>query len=163
MSGKAKHRTKSLDFMPHGPTRVLPDQTVPRQFVPTPYATREDKARFCQQFAEFVKSDFSWAKFSNRLYRQLSVTFWYIAHYDKKGFWETFFTSAAGKARFVFLTLANPCYGDPTLTFSDAERRIQDWLKIEGSLERYRALAEAEREAGERTMLIRPRQKYGKA
>ena len=84
--------------------------------------------RFAQQFVRFVESDFAAKHFNDRFYRRLSNTFGHIAHYNRAGFWEVFFTTTADKVRFLEQTLQHPCYGDPAWTYSDVERALQQWL-----------------------------------
>src|SRR5664279_3980752 len=91
------------------------------KFVPTKWDTTQAKAWFAKQFVAFVQSDFDGEYFTERFYRRLSMTFGHIAHYDRGGFWETFFTTTADKVRFLMETLQYPCYGDPAWTYSDVE------------------------------------------
>ena len=130
-------------------------------FTPTQWSTAEDKAAFAKQFIRFVQSDFAAKHFTDKFYRRLSNTFGNIAHYDRGGFWNEFFTSTADKVRFLEQTLQHPCYGDPAWTFSDVERALQALLKADGTLERYRQRLAEESEAGERAELARLQQKYG--
>ena len=84
-----------------------------------------------------------------------------IAHYNRGGFWDTFFTSTADKVRFLRITVQYPCYGDPAWTFSDVEQAVQAWLKAEGTLEQYQQRLADETEDGERAVLARLQKKYG--
>ena len=133
----------------------------PSQFTPTKWNTAKDKAVFAKQFVRFVQSDFAAKHFTEKFYRRLSNTFGHIAHYNRGGFWETFFTTTADKVRFLKITLQYPCYGDPTWTYSDVERALQQWLQVSNLLEQYRQRMTEETEAGERTQLARLQAKYG--
>lgn len=133
----------------------------PSQFTPTQWDTAQDKAAFAKQFVRFVQSDFAAKHFTDRFYRRLSNTFGHIAHYNRGGFWDTFFTTTADKVRFLEQTLQHPCYGDPAWTYSDVERELQAWLRAEGTLECYRQRLAKETEGAERTELARLQQKYG--
>ncbi len=132
----------------------------PSQFTPTKWDTAKDKAAFAKQFVRFVQSGFAAKHFTDRFYRRLSNTFGNIAHYNRAGFWETFFTSTADMVRFLEHTLQHPCYGDPAWTYSDVERALQAWLRADGTLERYRQRLAEETEAAERTELARLQAKY---
>ena len=132
----------------------------PSQFTPTKWDTAQDKVRFAQQFVRFVQSDFAAKHFTDRFYRRLSSTFGHIAHYNRAGFWEVFFTTTADKVRFLEQTLQHPCYGDPAWTYSDVERALQQWLQAAGALERYRQKLAEETEAAERAELQRLQHKY---
>ena len=132
----------------------------PTQFTPTQWSTSIDKALFAKQFVRFVQSDFAEKHFTKKFYQRLSSTFGHIAHYNRGGFWDTFFTTTAYKVRFLEMAVQYPCYGDPAWTFSDVERAVQAWLKAEGTLERYQQQLADEIEAAELALLARLQQKY---
>ncbi len=133
----------------------------PDQFTPTKWDTAADKARFANQFVKFVESGFDQRHFTERFYRRLSNTFGHIAHYNRLGFWEEFFTTTEGKMRFLELTLRHPCYGDATWTYSDVERALQSWLAVDGTLAKWRERLAAEIESSERAELLRLQKKFG--
>ena len=133
----------------------------PDHFTPTKWETAKDKAAFANRFVRFVESDFAAEHFTEKFYRRLSNTFGMIAHYNRGGFWETFFTTAADKVRFLQMTIQWPCYGDPAWTYSDVERALRAWLRADGMLDRYRQRLAQESEAGERAQLARLQAKYG--
>ena len=133
------------------------------QFTATKWSTAQDKASFANRFVRLVQSDFAPKHFTEKFYQRLSNTFSHIAHYNRGGFWDTFFTSTADKVRFLKMTVQYPCYGDPAWTFSDVEQAVQAWLKAEGTLEQYQQRLAEETEAGERALLARLQQKYGQA
>jgi hypothetical protein len=130
------------------------------QFTPTQWSTAEKKAAFAKQFVRFIQSDFAAKHFTEKFYRRLSNTFGHIAHYNRGGFWDTFFTTTADKMQFLDQTLQHPCHGDPAWTYSDVERALQEWLQSDGTLERYRQRLAAETEAAERGELARLQKKY---
>lgn len=130
------------------------------QFTPTQWDTAQDKATFAKRFVRFIQSDFAAKHFSDKFYRRLSNTFGHIAHYNRGGFWDTFFTTTADKVRFLEQTLQHSCYGDPVWTYSDVERALQTWLQADGTLERYRQRLAEETEAGERAEFARLQRKY---
>jgi hypothetical protein len=133
----------------------------PAQFTPTKWSTAQDKAAFAKQFVRFVESDFALKHFTEKFYQRLSNCFGHIAHFNRGGFWETFFTTTADKVRFLEMTLRWSWGGDPAWTFGDVERVLQDWLQADGTLERYRERLAQEAEAGERAQLARLQAKYG--
>lgn len=130
------------------------------QFTPTQWDTTENKAAFAKQFVRFVQSDFAAKHFTDKFYRRLSNTFGHIAHYNRGGFWDTFFTTTADKVRFLEMTLRWSWYGDPAWTFGDVEQALQAWLQADGTLERYRQQLASETEAVERAELARLQKKY---
>lgn len=129
-------------------------------FTPTKFDTAAGKERFYQHFIRFVESDFQEALFYNWFYRKLSMTFGHIAHYDKGGFYATFFSETEGKVRFLEATLQGGGYGDPAFTFSDVENALRAWVISKGLLDEYRNRLLAEEEAAERALLRRLKQKY---
>ena len=129
-------------------------------FTPTRWETAHDKARFARQFVRFVQSDFAAQHFTDRFYRRLSMTFGHIAHCNRAGFWEEFFTTTADKVRFLEQTLQHPHCGDPAWTYSDVEQVLQAWLKADGALERYQRQLAEKIEAAERQELVRLQKKY---
>lgn len=131
------------------------------QFTPTKFDTAADKAWFANQFVTFVESGFEQRHFTDRFYRRLSSTFGHIAHFNRLGFWQTFFTTTADKVRFLEITLRHPCYGDAAWTYSDVERALQSWLAVNGTLTKWRERLAAELEAGERAEFERLRTKFG--
>lgn len=139
---------------------TITDFTADR-FTPTKWDSSDKKATFAKQFIRFVESDFARSKFPKTFYQRLSMTFSMIAHFNQHGFFETFFTTTEGKVRFLRMTLAHPCYGDPAWTYSDVERALQTWLRENDVLARYEARLEEETEAAERAALARLQAKYG--
>jgi hypothetical protein len=131
------------------------------QFTPTKFDTAADKAWFANQFVKFVESGFEQHHFTDRFYRRLSNTFSHIAHFNRLGFWETFFATTEGKVRFLEITQRHPCFGDPAWTYSDAERILQSWLAVDGTLAKWRERLAGEVEAGERAEFERLRSKFG--
>jgi len=130
------------------------------QFTPTKWDDAQSKANFGRQFVKFVESDFDAKRFSQTFYRRLSLTFGHIAHFNRQGFFETFFTTTADKVRFLRMTLNHPCYGDPAFTYSDAERALQTWLLEKCILAKYEERLADETEAGERAEMARLKVKY---
>ena len=74
------------------------------QFTATQHSTAEDKAKFANQFVKFVQSDFRSKEFPIWFYQRLSMTFGHIAHYDRGGFFHTFFDDQEGKLEFIDTT-----------------------------------------------------------
>ena len=132
----------------------------PDKFIPTQWDTAEKKAAFAKQFIRFVQSDFAESKFPKAFYVRLSMTFGHIAHYNQGGFFEEFFTLTADKVRFLRQTLAHPCYGDPSWTYSDVEKSLQSWLRQNDVLAHYENRLAEEQEADERSTLAHLQAKY---
>lgn len=99
------------------------------QFVATKWSTADDKARFANHFVNFVEEGFPSSLFYLWFYKELSDCFGHIAHYDRAGFFGTFFSDEEGKVDFLKVCLEYPCYGSPKHTFCDVEIVLQDWLR----------------------------------
>lgn len=100
----------------------------PSEFVATQWDSQEQKAKFANHFIKFWDSNFDKKYFKKWFYQRLMNTFGHIAHYNQLGFWEEFFENNDGKQRFKDITLNHPCYGSPTHTYSDVEKKLQDYL-----------------------------------
>ena len=102
---------------------------LPSEFVPTKFSSAADKADFGNALLSFLDAGCPQELFTKKLYQRLSMTFGNIAHYDRSGFYDTWFTRARHQAAFVEKTLRWPCHGDPVFTFSDVEYAIQQVMR----------------------------------
>lgn len=98
------------------------------QFIPTQWNTSTDKAKFANHMIRFIESDYNENLFYKWFYTRLSMCFGHIAHYNKVGFYDTWFSSKDRQTAFLDHTLRYPCYGDPGWTYSDVENVIQEHL-----------------------------------
>ena len=130
------------------------------QFTATEWDSIQDKIKFTNHFVRFVQSDFKESLFYSWFYKRLSLTFGHIAHYNRQGFYETFFTTTKDKIEFLRMTLQYPCYGNPAFTYSDVEKVLQHWLNKEYILEKYIKQSGHEIENLERATLTRLKAKY---
>ncbi len=87
------------------------------------------KAKFLNDLANLVRSGFADSKFTQALYKRLSMTFGHIAHYNRNGFYIEWFETSEKQLDWVQNALQYGCYGDPEYTYSDAERQFQQWLQ----------------------------------
>jgi len=97
------------------------------QFTPTHWDTADEKARFANHLVRFVDTGCKWTLFHTWFYRRLSMCFGHIAHYNKAGFYATWFTQHRGD--FLEHLLQHRCYGDPTYTYSDVEQALQCYYR----------------------------------
>ena len=96
----------------------------------TEFYTAENKSRFGINLLRFVSSGFKAHRFTKSLYTQLSMCFGHIAHYNRGGFYTTWFSSSAKQRSWVeYISEYVPC-GDPEYTFSDLERMFKAWLTM---------------------------------
>lgn len=98
-------------------------------YTPTQWNTAEDKALFVKQMMRFIKKGFPQELFYKTTYVRLSMCFGHIAHYNQFGFYETWFREHASRAQWLKQVQQWGCYGDPSYTYSDAEREIQRQVK----------------------------------
>jgi hypothetical protein len=110
---------------------------LPSEFVPTKFSSAADKADFGSALLNFLDADCPQELFTKKLYQRLSMTFGHIAHYDRSGFYDTWFTRPRHRAAFVEKTLRWPCHGDPEFTFSDVEYAIQQVMRQRNYLARF--------------------------
>jgi hypothetical protein len=101
----------------------------PSEFVPTKFSSAADKADFGNALLHFLDADCAQELFTKKLYQSLSKTFGHIVHYDRPGFYDTWFTRARHRAAFVEKTLHWSCHGHPEFTFSDVEYAIQKLMR----------------------------------
>ena len=144
------------------------------QFLQTEFDSAEQKAKFANHFVRFVESDFKASLFYNWFYTRLSMTFGHIAHYDRNGFFQTFFADTKGKLDFAAITAghcglyADPneqlggmgICGDPRYTYSDVERALRVWARESRLSARYQKRLDGETEVFERAELAKFQAKY---
>jgi len=133
---------------------------LPSEFVPTKFSSAADKADFGNALLHFLDADCPQELFTKKLYQRLSMTFGHIAHYDRVGFYDTWFTRARHRAAFVEKTLRWPCHGDPEFTFSDVEHAIQQVMRQRNYLARFELRAAEALRAAELRDLERLEAKY---
>lgn len=97
-------------------------------FTATQWETAQDKAKFCTHFARFIVSEYDQKLFSPWFYRRLSSCFSHIAHYNRENFYDVWFSSHEGQRNFLLHCANNGGYGDPTYTYSDAEKVLKVWI-----------------------------------
>lgn len=130
------------------------------QFTPTEHSTAEDKAKFANQFVEFVSGGFRRSDFPKWFYTRLSMTFGHIAHYNQEGFYSYFFEDTAAKVNFLKWCAEAGCYGSPKFTYCDVEREIQTWLRANNCVARATMELKSEIENSDRTEYDRLKGKF---
>ncbi len=129
-------------------------------FQATKFHTADDKAWFGNHLLAFIEAGFPESKFTKAFYNMLCQRFGFIAHYDRNGFWSTYFTTTVDKIEFVKHILEHPCWGSAEYTFSDVEKAVKSVLLESGVLGRYEAQNRSEIEQVERRTLARLKAKY---
>lgn len=98
------------------------------QFTATEFYDAEAKARFANALVEFILGGFSMEDFNKSLYQRLSNCFMHIAHYDREGFYTTWFDNPKQIRSWLERTKNAQVFGDSKFTFSDVEKEIQSWI-----------------------------------
>jgi hypothetical protein len=130
-------------------------------FMPTQWATAEDKAKFANTLMKFVAAEFPRQSFTRSLYHRLSNTFGHIAHTNLDGFYGAFFERDFDKVVFLEQTLSWPHFGEPTFTFSDVEHAIKHRLRASKVIDIFRMLEADATRRRELATLARLQEKYG--
>lgn len=70
-------------------------------FNDSPFMTKEEKTLVLRQWEIFLRGGFRWEDFTDRLYRHLTLHCSFIAHYDRSGFYGTYFEDPESSAQFL--------------------------------------------------------------
>jgi hypothetical protein len=131
------------------------------QFVPTRWASADDKAKFANTLMKFIAAEFPRQGFTRSLYHRLSNTFCHIAHTNLDSFYSAFFERDFDKVVFLEQTLSWPHFGDPTFTFSDVEHAVKHRLRASKVIDIFRMLEADATRRRELATLARLQEKYG--
>ena len=96
----------------------------------TEFSSAEEKSCFGNDLVRFVLGGFKPTRFTKRLYDRLNSTFGHIAHFDRGGFFHTWFDTAEHQRSWVEYILEHVPCGDPHYTHSDLERLFKSWLAL---------------------------------
>lgn len=105
------------------------------EFVATKFYTAEDKAKAVNALLAFVDAGFPMAKFTKRVYDALYLNlFGHIAHYDKFGFYDEWFSSDERQREWMVYAAKGGAYnfggyGDPSVTWCDAEKVVAEEMR----------------------------------
>jgi len=139
--------------MPKGPF-------LPADFAPSQFSMDADKANFGNALLHFMESEWKQELFTKSLYNRLSMCFGHIAHYNREGFYATWFTSDQARLGFLQHCLKYPCWGSPEFTFCDVERAVQREIRQRNYLARYELKAAEAVRSAELAILERLETKY---
>jgi hypothetical protein len=70
-------------------------------FKDSEFMTVRDKELVLAQWRRFVERGFSFEHFTDRIYKQLSLHCSFIAHFDRRGFYSTYFENPEATLRFL--------------------------------------------------------------
>lgn len=115
--------------MKRTPTAGLTKLFHPTKFTATKWEDATAKSTFAIHLIRFIESGCNPNLFYKALYTRLSMTFGHIAHFNKHGFYATWFFDAEAVARWKQHIKTHTIYGDPEYTYSDVERAIQAYAR----------------------------------
>lgn len=115
----------------------------------------DDPATVAKHFERFVAADYAYAAFADGLYRALSLSFGFIAHFDRAGFYAARFADPVARID-TFLTMTEPTPWAAT----PLESALHQVVVARGLLDQATRQAAADRERTERAELDRLKAKY---
>lgn len=65
------------------------------------FMSAKEKEMTLKQWIAFVKNGFKWEHFTDRLYKHLTLHAEFIAHYNRRGFFDTYFVEPDDTIRFL--------------------------------------------------------------
>lgn len=136
------------------------------QFTATQWDSAEAKARGMNALAAFIEAGFSEVKFTRRVYDVLHLhLLGHIAHFDKAGFYNTWFATPERQLAWLRYAARGGAYGaghgDPAYTWSDVETVLVGWLRSSGRVHRYETIVEERTTRRELAQLAYLEAKYG--
>ena len=99
------------------------------QFTATQWQSKEDKRSWTIKFCRFIMGGCRPEKFSKQLYERLNGMFSHIAHYDRGGFANVWFSTSEARNQWLTYILERHMYGNPEWTWSDVEQVVQKWVR----------------------------------
>ena len=101
----------------------------PAHFTATRTASADFKSRFAIRLARFIAAGFPRTLFHTWFYEELSNCFGHSACNNRDTFYYRWCATLEKRIAFIDVIMRHPCYGHPSLTFSDVERKIQAWAR----------------------------------
>lgn len=71
------------------------------KFQDVKFMSAKEKELVLKQWIRFIRGGFQWKQFTDRLYEHLHLHCSFIAHYNRLGFYETYFENPEDTARFI--------------------------------------------------------------
>lgn len=136
------------------------------RFTQTPWATPKDKLLAITQLIKFIESGCGATKFTKRAYDMLYLhCFGHIAHYNRSGFYYTWFSTPEQRAEWVVYVRRGGAFGlhDERRTdlWGDVERALLAWLDESGFGDYLIQAGSDNTERRERELLAKLQDKYG--
>jgi hypothetical protein len=156
-----------------GPATIIFEMTTapvaPRysaeQFVASQHDSAANKATFANRLVRLIAGDFRPTLFSHALYQDLHLSFGFIAHYDRDGFYAAQLSTLPLRINFLKTLYAggyerNFSLADPYTSRADVEQVFHGNPWIRTQINRLEELNAAEVEADERAQLAHLQTKY---
>jgi len=121
------------------------------QFTSTQFNSAEQKAKFGNNLVKFILNGFQSKDFTPALYKALNNCFGHIAHYDIRGFYETWFSDHNQVREWFDHVQQYTPVGSAEFTFSDVERAFKTWFSknLKDCSDQIVSLSNAENEMAE--------------
>ena len=138
----------------------------PEQFVDSTHDSAADKAAFANRLVRLIAGDFRPTLFSRVLYQDLHLSFGFIAHYDRDGFYAAQLSTLPRRISFLKILYSGGLYHDrlvspdPYFSRSDVEQAFHGSPWLRNHITRLTDLLGAEVETAELAELARLRDKY---
>lgn len=134
------------------------------RFTATQWDSADDKAKAANALAAFVEAGMPESRFTKSVYHTLyQHMFSHIAHFDRYGFFATWFSTAEQRAEWIAYALRGGIFGsvgDPAFTWSDVEAAFTEWLGDSDLPGRFEREARDTVETRERAQLAALEAKY---
>ncbi|GHP00665.1 hypothetical protein KSF_107120 [Reticulibacter mediterranei] len=135
------------------------------QFTSTAFDSHEEKAKWANAMASWIRRGFPKNGWRKGLYEPLHTNLYgHIAHFDLHGFYAEWFADIHQQLQWLQYAAKGGAFGggrgDPAYTWSDVERALSAWIRGSGLIERYQQRCAQEIEAKERALLSHLQQKY---
>lgn len=128
----------------------------------TQFHSATEKETTLERFKRFFIKGCPETMFTKTLYDYASNMYGHIAHYDRQGYYQTWFTNPKQISEWFKWALQHPCYGDPAFTRSDVEKSLKIWIAESSILNHYKQLADNALQQIELAELKRLKVKYPK-
>lgn len=125
-------------------SKVPLPKVLAEDFTSTEFDSAAQKAAFLKRLCRWIVDGMPKEEFvrtNKPLYYHLSLHFGHIAHYNRFGFWETWFSTPQARYEFLLEHLRPRYPGLPQYTWVDVENVLGDWIRNSGILQIYEKAA----------------------
>jgi hypothetical protein len=127
-------------------TTPITDLIPENGFTPTEFYNECQKAKFLRDLCKWIENGMPEKRFLTRkdLYHHLHLHMGHIAHYDKFGFYDVWFSSSTKRIEFIEYHADDRSmgtWGSPAFTFSDVAKVFRIWLRANDIAGQLRTIA----------------------